>query len=332
MIRNSYNLEDLPSYKFNKELNSVIKDCNFCSHCDDEQYFSYNYELKVLCYNFANNLGKIYNDFVNNANLNEKRCNDLVYWWYNNLYYTYNKKYVHNREQIVNSFKSVWQKMTKSSVTSAARLCKNFLDDLLPFERYEKSKEVSDYCENYDFIEIELEKSDVNCANYYHYLTRSKDLYKKTVSKCHMNGERNCLNFEQCHTYNPEILLQNEKCKLIEKTENDRIELEQKAENLRMCPLEHDCVPGYIAKMSITYSDYRFITLIVLSIWAIILSFFFLYKFTPFGSFLNNILRKKNIIRKNIHEEEFQELFESDSEDSSLNFNNREYRITYNHE
>ncbi|SBT84523.1 PIR protein, partial [Plasmodium ovale] len=81
---------------------------------------------------------------------------------------------------------------------------------------------------------------------------------------------------------------------------------------------------------SITFSDYRFISLIVLSIWAILLSLFFLYKFTPFGSFINNILHRKNIIRKNIHEEEFHELLESDSEDAPINFINREYRITYN--
>ncbi|SBS82195.1 PIR Superfamily Protein [Plasmodium ovale curtisi] len=332
MIRNSYNLEDSPSHIFNKELNSVIKDCQFCSHCDNETYLSLNYGLKVLCYNFANNLGKIYVDFFKDRNFNEKRCNDLVYWWYNNLNNTYQKRYTKNCKEIVDAFKDVWRKITQSQETSEDRLCKNSLDNLLPFETYEIQKKASDYCANYEFINKELAKPNVNCARYYHYLTQSRKLYKETVSECHKNGKRNCLNFNQCHTYNPENLLQHEKCKLIEQTENDRIELAQKAENLRMCPLEYDCVPDHIAKMSITYSDYRFITLIVLSIWAIILSFFFLYKFTPFGSSLNNILNKKNIIRKNMHEEEFQELFESDSEDSSLNFNNREYRITYNHD
>ncbi|SBT83863.1 PIR protein [Plasmodium ovale] len=328
----NYNLEDSPSYKFNKDLNNIIDYCQFCSHCDKETYFSYNYGLKVLCYMFANNLGKIYDDFDKNENLNEKRCNDLVYWWYNNLYYTYQKRCTTTNCSEIVKFKNVWEKIIASKKNYENRLCKNFLDDLSPFEKYEKSKEVSDYCANYEYIEKKLEEKSVYCSNYYHYLTRSKDLYKETVSNCHTDGRKYCLNFDKCHSYNPEKLLQHEKCKLIEQTENDRIELEQKEEYFIPCPLDHDCVPGYIAKMSITYSDYRFITLIVLSIWAIILSFFFLYKFTPFGSFLNNILRKKNIIRKDIREEEFHETLDSDIEDTSINFNHREYRITYNHD
>ncbi|SBT58594.1 PIR Superfamily Protein [Plasmodium ovale wallikeri] len=332
MNNKSYNLEDSPSYKFNKDLNNINDYCQFCTYCDNETYFSYNYGLKVLCYNFANNLRKIYDDFVKNENLNEKRCNDLVYWWYNNLHYTYKKSCPRNCDEIVNIFKNVWSNIIQSKQNNANRLCKNFLDDLLCFERYEIQKKASDYCENYEFIEKKLKETNINCSNYYHYLTRSKDLYEKTVSKCHTVGSQYCLNFKQCHTYNPENLLKNEKCKLIQKTENEDAELAEKAAQLMTCPPEYKCVPDYIINASINFSDYRFISLIILSIWAVILSFFFLYKFTTFGSILNNILHRKNSIRKNIHEEEFHELLESDSEDVPINFNNREYRITYNHE
>ncbi|SBT83862.1 PIR protein [Plasmodium ovale] len=332
MSRKSYNLGDSPSYKFNKELNSVIKDCNFCSHCDDVNNFFGDYGIRVLCYNFVNNLGKIYDDYSINSKLKDKRCNDLIYWWYDNLYFTYNKQYSTDSSDIINKFKKLWQKITQLYGISADKLCKNPFDPLLSFDSYKNMKEVSDYCENYEFIKDQLENTSANCSGYYYYLTESEDLYKKTVSNCKTGGNNYCLSFDECHNYNPKILLNNDKCKLTEKNENDRIKWEKEEEQLIPCRRGFECVSYDIINTSITFSDYRFISLIVLSIWAIILSCFFLYKFTPFGSFLNNILHKKNIIKKNIHEEEFQELFESDSEDTSLNFNNREYRITYNHD
>ncbi|SBS82188.1 PIR Superfamily Protein [Plasmodium ovale curtisi] len=332
MSRRSYNLGDSPSLKFNNELKNLIKNCTFCRTCDEEQYFMSNYRFKVLCYYFANNLEKIHEKLENNEKLKDKRCNDFIYWWYDNLYFTYNKGHSTDSSNIANHFKNIWQKITQLYGVSADKLCKNYFEPLLSFDSCKNMKEVSDYCENYEFIKKELEETRANCAGYYYYLIQSEDLYKNTVSKCNTDGKNYCLNFDKCHTYDPKILLNNSKCKLIEKTENDRIELEEQAEQLIPCRRGFECVSYDIINTSITFSDYRFISLIVLSIWAIILSCFFLYKFTPFGSFLNNILHKKNIIRKDIHEEEFQELFESDSEDSSLNFNNREYRITYNHD
>ncbi|SBS82187.1 PIR Superfamily Protein [Plasmodium ovale curtisi] len=332
MSRKSYNLGDSPSYIFNKELNSVIKSCKFCSYCDNVSTFLGDYGIIVLCYNFVNNLSKIYDDWNISTKLKDKRCNDLIYWWYNNLYYTYQKRCIPNCDNIAEAFSEVWKKITQSLGTYADRLCKNPFEPLLSFDSCKNMKKVSDYCENYEFIKDQLENTSANCAGYYYYLTESEDLYKETVSKCKTDGKKYCLNFDECHNYDPKILLNNSKCKLTEQTENERTRWEKEEEQIIPCRRGFECVSYDIINTSITFSDYRFISLIVLSIWAIILSCFFLYKFTPFGSFLNNILNKKNILKKNIHEEEFQELFESDSEDSSLNFNNREYRITYNHD
>ncbi|SBT58592.1 PIR Superfamily Protein [Plasmodium ovale wallikeri] len=332
MNRKSYNLGESPSLKFNNELKNIIKHCRFCQTCDEEQYFIGNYGIKVLCYYFVNNLEKTYQKIENNEKLKDKRCNDFIYWWYDNLYYTYEKGYSPDFADIINQFKKIWKNITQSYGVPADKLCKNPFEPLLSLDSCKNMKKVSDYCENYEFIKKELEETSANCAGYYYYLTQSEELYNETVSKCKTDGKKYCLNFDQCHTYDPKILLNNYKCKLIERTENEDAELAQKAEHLIMCPLDYDCVPDYISKMSITFSDYRFISLMALSLWAIILSCFFLYKFTPFGSFLNNILNRKNSFKKNIHEEEFLETLDSDIEDSPINFNNREYRITYNHD
>ncbi|SBS98904.1 PIR Superfamily Protein [Plasmodium ovale curtisi] len=330
MSRNKYNLGDSPAYKFDKELNNVIENCTLCTYCDQHNYFFQNYGLKVLCYRFVNNLWKIYNDFINNEMINDKRCNDLIYWWYDNLYYTYKKGHSSNIEEIVNTFKEVWKKITESSVISADKLCKKSFESLLSFAECKISKNVSDYCENYEFIQNKLKEEKENCTGFYYYLTENSELYEKTVSKCHENGKNYCLDFKDCHKYSPESLLKDKKCIEKKQSETDLANLQELAGKSTLCPPEFTCMEDAFIYRWITFSDYRFISLIVLSIWAILLSLFFLYKFTPFGSFINNILHRKNIIRKSIHEEEFHELLESDSEDAPINFINREYRITYN--
>ncbi|SBS82097.1 PIR Superfamily Protein [Plasmodium ovale curtisi] len=330
MSHKKYNLSGSPLFKFTKELNNVIEFCAFCSACDKEEYFTRNYGLKVLCYNFANNLEKIYNNFSKNTELNDKRCNDFLYWWYYNLNYTYNKLSTSEYNKIVNAFKAVWKNIEILQKNQSDKLCKNYFEPLKSFEKCEKEKTVSDYCENYDFIKKELKKSNVNCAGFYYYLTENSNLYEKTVSKCRENEKNYCLGFNDCHTYDPKLLLDDGKCKQTKQAETERDNLEELAGKSTLCPPESRCVEDAFIYRSITFSDYRFISLIVLSIWAILLSLFFLYKFTPFGSSINNILRRKNIIKKNIHEEEFHELLESDSEDAPINFINREYRITYN--
>ncbi|SBT58593.1 PIR Superfamily Protein [Plasmodium ovale wallikeri] len=319
MNHKNYIIGNLPSYKFDKELNSVIKNCKFCSYCDGEQSFSGDYAIRVFCYKFVNNLEKIHDDLSINSKLKDKRCNDLIYWWYYNLYYIYTERYVSGYADIANHFKEVRDKIEHFPGISTDKLCNNFFKKLLPLATYENMKKVSDYCENYEFIEDKLKEPKNDCTLYYHYLVDSSELYNNNVSQCHVAENSYCLDFNNCHDYTPEKLLKNEKCNKIRETEKENAILEKEAEQLVPCPRGFGCVPDDIINTSITFSDYRFISLIVLS-------------FTPTGSFLNNILHRKNIIRKNIHEEEYDELLESDSEDTPINFNNREYLITYNHE
>ncbi|SBS82129.1 hypothetical protein POVCU2_0014030 [Plasmodium ovale curtisi] len=70
------------------------------------------------------------------------------------------------------------------------------------------------------------------------------------------------------------------------------------------------CVPEDFVNTSINFSDYRIMPLIILSVWAVFLSVFFIYKLTPFGSRLKNILQGTYIIRKDTENEEMKELFE----------------------
>ncbi|SBT84627.1 PIR protein [Plasmodium ovale] len=321
MNRNKNTLWDSPTYTFQNELNNVINFCPFCQSCDNVQYFSRNYGLKVLCYSFAKNLGKIYYEDERNAKLKDKHCNDLIYWWYNNLNYTYKKEFSSDYQNIVNSFKEVWKNITTLYSISVDGLCKNYFEPLKSFEECKKAKEVTDYCVNYEFIKDKLGKSNENCARFYYYLIENSDLYEKTVSKCQGSGQY-CLRFNDCHNYDPKLLLDNDKCKQTKKNEESLIKLKEDAVNFHPCPIGSICIDDDYIYRSITFSDYRFISLIVLSVW----------EFTPFGSFINNILRRKNINRENIREEEFHELLESDSEDAPIKFNNREYRITYNHD
>ncbi|SBT02350.1 PIR Superfamily Protein [Plasmodium ovale curtisi] len=332
MIPDNFLYSDAPSYKFNKELDSVIKYCSSCSVCDEKKPpFLYNYGLKTLCYYFARNLETIKNEYPDNIPLKDKLCNDLVYWLQNNLINIHGKT-ESNLDSILKTFKDVWNDITADGKgIPKDNLCKNSFENLLSFEECTQAKKVSNYCENYEYIKKELENPRGTCGGHYQYLTKNSKTYDIISTGCTVKGKNYCLNYNECNTYNPQNLLGTKKCKVVEKFEADRIKSVEEEDYIH-CGPGFECLPKNFFDKSIDFSDYRITPLIVLSIWGIFLSLYFLYKLSPFRSWLNNLLYKKNIIKKNLHNEEFQELLESDSEDANINFNNREYHITYNRE
>ncbi|SBS94946.1 PIR Superfamily Protein [Plasmodium ovale curtisi] len=333
MIPDNFLFPDAPSYKFNKELDSVIEDCSFCSYCDGEKDpFLFDYGLKTLCYYFVRNLEKIKNEYPGNNPLKDKLCNDLIYWLQHNLI-NIHRKTESNLDSILKTFQDVWNDITADGKgIPKDNLCKTSFDKILSFEECTQAKKVSNYCENYEYIDKELKKTNEPCAVYYKYLTNNSKLYTDSVSKCSENGKNYCLNYNECNTYNPQLLLDKPMCKIAKESEERRREMEKEEQQYTQCGPGYECLPKNFFNKSIDFSDSRITPLIVLSIWGIFLSLYFLYKLSPFRSWLNNILYKKNIIKKNLHNEEFQELLESDSEDAHINFNNREYHITYNRE
>ncbi|SBT58528.1 PIR Superfamily Protein [Plasmodium ovale wallikeri] len=333
MNRNKHILYESPSYIFNKELNSVIKTCRFCSSCDKKEgIILYEYGLKTLCYYFARNLEKIYNIRSDDEALNDKRCNDVFYWLHDNLINTYDKMNSAYGDTVKN-FKEVWEDIIETnSEILKEKFCESSFERLNSFTEHKNYKEVSDYCEYYKFIEKKLENTNESCAVYYQYLTKNSKTYDIISKGCTVNGKNYCLNYNKCNTYHPQKLLSKTTSIKAKESEEKRIKSVEEEEQYIQCGPEYECVLKNSSDTSINHSDYRIVPLIVLSIWGIILSFYFIYKFSPFRSWLNNHLYKKNIIKKNLHNDEFQELLESDSEDAHINFNNREYHITYNRE
>ncbi|SBS99627.1 PIR Superfamily Protein, partial [Plasmodium ovale curtisi] len=149
----------------------------------------------------------------------------------------------------------------------------------------------------------------------------NSNIYDIIYKGCTVDGNNYYLNYDECDTYNPQKLLNTDKCKRAKEFELARSQMEEKEEQYYQCGPEFECVPKNFFSTSIDYSDYGIMPLIVLSIWSIFLTFYFLYKLTPFKYWINNFLYKKNIIRKNLPNEEFQELLESGTKDDHINFN-----------
>ncbi|SBS92079.1 PIR Superfamily Protein [Plasmodium ovale curtisi] len=333
MNRDNYTLMGAPSYKFNNELDSIINNCWFCHVCDKAEHsFVNEYGLKILCYYFARNLQTIHYDYTSDIQLKNKVCNDLLYWLQNNLKILLEKRNS-DYSSVLNKFQKIWRSIIESNTfISQDKFCGSSFNEILSYDECAKTKNVSNYCENYEFIKQELNKKTETCGGFYQYLTKNSDIYKIIPSECTANGKNYCLKYSNCNTYDPKKLLSNDKCKLIEENLQLRTKKQKEEENSTLCTPGFECVSIDFIKTSINISDNRFISLIVLSVWAILLSLYFLYKLTPFRSLLNNVLYKKNIIKKNLNNEEYDDVLESDLEDSSINFNNREYIITYNHE
>ncbi|SBT73767.1 PIR protein [Plasmodium ovale] len=341
-------LRKAPAFAFYDELNSKFVPCKYCNYCDSEKKLFDDQPdwVKNLCYKLARNIEMISNIDDTNTELKNKRCKDLVYWVHDTVINTHGIKELGKYMGIIGKLHRPWNEILYSEADKK-KLCKT--GDLIShFDKETEIKKMDDYCENYDYISSEINKTGANCKPYHNYLNESSTVHAEIIQGCSkQNGKTHCPKIrENCQNLSPHVLLNKTPCKVIKTPhlfatgEDETRDFPQspclglegsgalpEMSHIRMDPDLRSICEG---RTSFDFSDKRAIFLLVFSVWGIFLTLFLFYKSTPFGSWINRFLRKKNLIKEDLGENEFHTFEDEEYNSVDSNVQNDRYGLTYN--
>ncbi|SBT73119.1 Plasmodium vivax Vir protein, putative [Plasmodium ovale] len=331
-------LKNLDPFMFDFMLNNHVTICNNCKLCDDVNEMKKNEPwFKIFCYQFVRNL-ETFKDMSGYYTPEQRisRCNSLIYWMNNKVKNIYEISKVNNKNNIINELLNVWRQFdaleVKINLSAGCSIPDNTV--LNNLEEMKNKKKMSDYCENYDELKSLLRKPYINseCYVYYSYF---KDSFHEFSNIATENKEqclkiKECLRF--CNNADPNNLINIANCKVVQiSKDNDEYIEKKKCDTLKdQAVAEKTCEPREFRISEFTFSDNRAIILILFSLWGIFLSFLFLYKMTPFRSWISNKLGKKKILRDNFNEQSDDETLDADYETAGRNMQNTGYNIIYN--
>ncbi|SBS89304.1 PIR Superfamily Protein [Plasmodium ovale curtisi] len=333
MTDNTDVLKQISSLKYDTMLDTPVRSCKHCSYCDKIDIDLRNeYWFKIFCYQFARNLETIHDVISIRTDLQENRCNSLIYWMYDKTKNVYEKNKMKDETKIIAELHKVWNNINETEYKNRSNICKTNYNTIT-LDNRKRMKKMSDYCENYNDLRGKLTRGRENCNIFYEYFTQIMDAHNDIVQECR-NSHENGICPKQCRNmnYNPQDILKNLKCEEVqrpkilegyiknEECEHQKKELVPKTD----CQTYATCTPEF------NFSDYRSIILILLALWGMFLTSMFLYKMSPSGSWIKNILKKKKKIRINFDEENENELSDNYFENLNANFRNAEYNVPYN--
>ncbi|SBT02628.1 PIR Superfamily Protein [Plasmodium ovale curtisi] len=331
-------LKKLEPFKFDIFLNNPVTLCRQCKLCDNLNLTKKNEPwFKIFCYEFVRNL-ETFKDMSRYFTTEQRisRCNSLIYWMNNKIKNIYEKSDINNKNNIINELINVWQQFdaleVKSNSSSRCSVPDNRILDNL--EEIKNKKKMSDYCENYDELKSLLTKSYIikDCHIYYSYFEDSFHEFSNIAT----GNKEKCLNIKECLSFcnnaDPKNLINISSCKVVQiSKDNDEYIEKKECDTLKdQAVAEKTCESREFRISEFTFSDNRAIILILFSLWGIFLSFLFLYKMTPFQSWISNKLGKKKILRDNFNEQSDDETLDADYETADRNMQNTGYNIIYN--
>ncbi|SBS99115.1 PIR Superfamily Protein [Plasmodium ovale curtisi] len=327
----------LPSIQHDIYWNNPVISCEKCSLCDNVNRNKKDMPwFKFLCYQLVKNL-ELSEDLNsrNNQDERESRCKSLMYWMYDKVKTFYEKSSVKNNDKLIPELLGVWKNFFDNNPgTGKFYKCKvPEASEFKDIKDVKKRKTMFDYCWNYSELSRILKRyvSYENCHIYYDYFKDGLRKYKETVTECNaqdfiING---CSSFSS--NADPDDVLNTPKCRSIEISpekdgyvKKDACDAFKKPDPEVIYRTEEIPVPEF------TFSDNRAIILIFLSLWGVFLTFLFLYKMTPFRSWISNKLGKRKIIRDNFNEKSDDETLNADYESMDINMENIGYNVTYN--
>ncbi|SBT55250.1 PIR Superfamily Protein [Plasmodium ovale wallikeri] len=219
-----------------------------------------------------------------------KRCRDVNYWFDKNIE---NRKSQKEYENIsicaVSLFNEIqWKKVNNDII------CKREQSKYTT-KLNELRKKLDDFCEIRDSLRCTMLKGFDDCLQYNNYIEKKKKDFSLETNLC---KENSCKIDEKCTLHNIDVTFPSINC----------YELHNVKKGDQKEPI------------ATNYSSLEIGFFLILSFLAIFLISLFLSKMTPVGSLIRNYLIRKNIIKKKMNEEEYDELlqysFDSEPPDS----------------
>ncbi|SBS95088.1 PIR Superfamily Protein [Plasmodium ovale curtisi] len=330
-------LKELESFKFDFMLNNVVTLCHQCNLCDNLSLTKKNEPwFKIFCYQFVRNLETVERiNMSKSKDIRESRCRSLMYWIYDKVVNYYGKIEINSNNKIIDELLKVWKSFNGSDVNNAlSSKCEvPGNSQFTNIEKMKRKKKMSDYCENYSELKSFLTKTFYgNCHIYYDYFKDSflefSNIAKEQNIEC--SEISNCSRF--CKNYDPDDILKKSKCEVIEilKEKKEYIKKDECDALTAEAASKKTCETKEVRISEFTFSDNRAIILILFSLWGILLSFLFMYKMTPFRSWISSKLGKKKIIRDSFNEQSDDESLDANYESLNKNMQNEGYSIAYN--
>ncbi|SBT74206.1 Plasmodium vivax Vir protein, putative [Plasmodium ovale] len=334
-------LEQIDSLYFDYKLENINGKCDNCLSCYEYgSTLKNSFSFRLLCQRLVKNIEYIHVIHgINGKYSDKKSCNDFIYWIYNNVS---NMNDITDKTEINNIFNEltkVWVKVNeklKRSGKDPLGTCNISEINTLDFDELRKKKIMSDYCQNFENLRIKLTSQNrVYCDIYYEYFMKTKKAYDDVFKECYEQGAGSkCPNVCKDKHYDPEIILTKLKCNKIPAPEKQQKFILEETCNAEKVSLKSELQRDILAASNRTfdYSDPRVVSLILFTFWGIFITFFFLYKVTPFGSWIRNNLFKEKIVRDNFDEPIDDESIYDYSESVNTNMQNAEYNISYNND
>ncbi|SBT74288.1 Plasmodium vivax Vir protein, putative [Plasmodium ovale] len=310
---------ELPSILQDIYWNNPVTSCNKCSLCDN------------LVKNLENSAEL---NSYNHQQDKERRCKSLMYWMYDKVESNYRNDVVQNKTEFITALHDVWKNFYENNTgIDKSHRCKVPEDpEFHNLKDAKKKKIIFDNCWNYSELKRILSYRDYeNCHIYYDYLKDNLSKYKEISGVC-SNGDyimNNCTSF--CTNADPDNIFNSSQCRTIEISpkKNDYMK-KSECDNLKKPEPEVKYLTTEIKIPEFTFSDKRAIILTLFSSWGMFLTLFFLYKMTPFRSWIRNKLERKKIISDSFNDQSENELLDADYESVDRDMLNTGYNVTYN--
>ncbi|SBT58054.1 PIR Superfamily Protein [Plasmodium ovale wallikeri] len=229
----------------------------------------------------------------------EKRCRDVNFWTDENI-----ERNISNTElndvticltAIFNAVK--WKTQDENGICK--RVTSNYSPDIKKLR-----KDLDDFCEIRDELRCTMLKSFSDCLQYNSYIEKKKKYFSLETNLCKDNS---CEIDNKCTLNNIDITFPSINCH----------ELHNMQKKIQKEPV------------ATKYSSLEIGFFLILSFLAIFLILLFLSKMTPLGSLIRNYLIRRNIIKKKINEEEYDELFQYSFDSEPADSGSRVYNIDY---
>ncbi|SBT55261.1 PIR Superfamily Protein [Plasmodium ovale wallikeri] len=308
-------LDGLPSNIIYRKLDKAMLVKDHFDYCEDklpQELKSYD-GFDDFCRKFAFNLDQVKTEGTY-TDLDKEPCDALNIWVYDNLFSETKRNKPYERSSFpLEKFLYIWNNMHgKERCSFSLTNCTE--------ENFKKMKEIFDLTINYNSIKQKIQSSGGSCSvDFNSYISKSITTYKSLKDKCKENTEPYC-KFVQYIQKNYD---ENELLRLQCTSTNSDSSFRGTGQDLSNLYFPEESGFQDSSAGAIDNSNSRVAMSVIFPLIGIVFIFFFMYKFTTFGSYFKVILMKNKIIRSNINEEETNAFFERtyEHEDIGSNFN-----------
>ncbi|SBT54955.1 PIR Superfamily Protein [Plasmodium ovale wallikeri] len=181
-------------------------------------------------------------------------------------------------------------------------------------DKFKDLKTIYDYFENYNSINLKIGGNNPDCTQMYkQYVDSSYAVYENIKNACLHNGEEEyCKLFNYIVNKHNNIVLEKLTCN----GNKPPLSVEEHKKIMALDTVEDVGLEQQVHEDGTSHSTSDNMMQTFFPILGIFSFLFLLYNFTPFRSWLDNILSKKEIIKHNLYEDESEELFESQNKSS----------------